>query len=562
MRILSDHRRLVFAIVVITICTSLVFAFSAHIRSPLVGKTAWLDSWFSSASVLFAKNWTQTGTFRMRLGMFWNPASVEFPTLASRELYSSYPPGAIVPVYVLGRLLGRSPDLELVMAWNLSLQFMIALTLCLLVFYVLYQAGMTWPGALLFALVPVPLELLLPGPMYLHLVPYFGDQAVLFPLALFVLCEAIRDEAAPGSRTRRCMNVAQGVLMFAGACTEWIFVFLAGLVFLKRLAQGEYKVRAASLGSVVVFFFPLVAAIALFAIQVIALGGGESLRERFGAQTGLNQGAFLNVNLDNFFWSKHFVRAYGEIGLWLAAVSAGYVIAGGLIQTARRGLRRDTRDLARLVWPAFLLLASCLLHVIVFRNHSKYFLHYFSALKFALPLAVIPLALAPAFFVRWLRLEGWRAAPVHIPLAICMLAASWAYALHVWPNTVKQLKPLPVALGGQDAVGRAQFVARSTGYSDVVFTTSDKFEINTSPLFLKDSMKRVYGVGSIEQMADHLKGIEQDYVVNLLVRDDKLPLTEPALQQLYERAAEVKTWANYKLVKIPKAQFLEFLPKN
>jgi len=562
MKSMTDSRKYLVAIVVITLCTAIVFAYSASARAPMLGRTAWLDSWFAAASVLFAKNWTQSGTFQMGLGMFFNPASVETPNLADRQLYMSYPPGAIVPVYLISRVLGRVPSLELVMAWNMALQFLIALTICLLAFYVLRRAGMTWPGALLFALAPIPLMLLLPGPMYLHLVPYFSDQAVLLPLALFVLCETIRDETIPGSRPRRAVSLAQAVLLFAGVATEWVFVFLAGLTFLKRLAQGEYKLDRASAIAVAVYFFPLLLAIALFAVQVITLGGGHLLQERFGVQTGIDEGAFLNVRLDNHFWTRHVVRAYGVAGLWLIAASAAYIALAALFQLVRRVLGRDTAGLARLLWPAFLLLVPCVVHVIIFRNHSKYFLHYFGALKFCMPLALIPFVLLPAFMLRLLRLEGRRGMPVHIPLALCLLAAAWAYALFLLPEALKQIRPMPVPLGGPDAVARAQFIARSTNYFDVVFTDSDRLEINDAPLFLKDSMKRVYGVGDIEQIAKRVKDIQEDYVVNLLVKEETLPIEEPSLQRLFESAADVKTWSGYKLAKIPKARFLELVPRQ
>jgi len=82
--------------------------------------------WLSGSTLKFVNNWFEEGPVSLKFGMIENPNSIEFPTLLSRGPYPSYPPGTIIPVYVLAKIMGRELTPSLLMKYNLINHFLIA----------------------------------------------------------------------------------------------------------------------------------------------------------------------------------------------------------------------------------------------------------------------------------------------------------------------------------------------------------------------------------------------------------------------------------------------------
>ena len=57
--------------------------------------------WHTASTLVFVNNWLQEGAWNLRFALFDVPRSVEFSDFDQRFLYPAYPPGAMLPVYVL-----------------------------------------------------------------------------------------------------------------------------------------------------------------------------------------------------------------------------------------------------------------------------------------------------------------------------------------------------------------------------------------------------------------------------------------------------------------------------
>ena len=118
----------------VTVFTCALFIYSVHLRAPWFGYMPLDDNlgWQTGSTLKFTDYWYQEGPLKLGFTMLENPPSVEFPRLQDRGIYSSYPPGAIIPVYLYCRVAGHAPDTRSIMIINLAGQLLIALCLGLL----------------------------------------------------------------------------------------------------------------------------------------------------------------------------------------------------------------------------------------------------------------------------------------------------------------------------------------------------------------------------------------------------------------------------------------------
>jgi hypothetical protein len=65
-------------------------------------------TWNTAHSQLIVDNWLENGFWNERGLSFFNPPSIEFPSLVSRQPYVSFPCGAQLPPFVLAKALGMS----------------------------------------------------------------------------------------------------------------------------------------------------------------------------------------------------------------------------------------------------------------------------------------------------------------------------------------------------------------------------------------------------------------------------------------------------------------------
>ena len=142
---LISYNKTSLCLLLISLFTCFLFARSVAIREQYTAPTFMrqqnyyqkhLDATASTLS--FVNNWLQEGAFQLNFGLYRYPAAVEMLTLGSRGLYASYPPGTIVPIYLLFKALdsagifpdiyeSRGTQLLLLTLYNYALHLLLAL---------------------------------------------------------------------------------------------------------------------------------------------------------------------------------------------------------------------------------------------------------------------------------------------------------------------------------------------------------------------------------------------------------------------------------------------------
>ncbi len=566
-----------FAVVALGLLTLPIFLYTVHLRAPWFGVLSdhpLGHQWLTGGTVKFSRNWYREGIFHLRFAMIESPASVEFPTLKSRDPYASYPPGSVLPIYLLARVLGREPNPPMVMAYNLANHCLIAWLLGVTAYVVLLRAGIPPLNGLLFAAVCPCIELLCPAPLYFLQNVYAMDMAVILPFVVCLLLESLRP-AVSNRRLSRVLAAAQWCVFFAGYLTDWLFVFVGLVIYLKRLLSGELVVQGRGTGSSfspptlgiapkaekraspltvaaapasgplrslltrsLWYWSPAVAAGSLFVAQLTYLGWWGTLYEHFR----LRIGAVAQAGRRSFseflvaYFRLYLPLGYGGAGTWLLAGSSLLLLAL-MAYAILRHLRRQPvpPPLTMLTSLMAIAILPCWLQVMVLWEHSE---HSFSVVKFSVSLALIPFALAPAVGIALMSKEAmpatpegdrprkpalaWRRffSPRIAGVNLAMLVAAGVYLSWLHPQWLS-LFPKPTPYFEELAMA---FRRAGIGYRDIL--VSPDFDVpENPPQSLALTMKRVYLCLNRQQLAELVAGVEPPLrIVGLWVRGNTLKM--------------------------------------
>lgn len=339
----------------------IIFFYTVILRRPFFGIVAdWHHQFLSSSSLQFAINWFREGILNLKFGMFEFPASIEFPTLAQRSLYISYPPGAVLPLFVISKILNTEPNGSILMAYNLMNHFLCA---WILGFLALRISKKLWVS-----LFCAGSYLLWPSTLYWQQNVFFSDQAIILPFLIVWICEF--DQSQKG----KLLGALQFFAIFYGVLTDWFFVSVVIILLfhryqkvknLKRWIQENYPI-------VLTCLF----AATLFLSQLYLLGGFEKIYQKFLDRTAMSEhGKTHASSFWKDFWLGYLGKQYGYASLLFFLT---------LIILAFKQLFKE-KTIGYFSFISF----SILLHTFLLRNHSA--VHDFSVLKFAPLISLFPL---------------------------------------------------------------------------------------------------------------------------------------------------------------------------
>ncbi len=475
---------------------------------------------------------------------------MEFPDLSSRGPYPSYPPGYVLPIYLTSVVVNQEPNPVMLMSYNLVNHLLIAFFLSLTIFFFLRQLKFSNLSAFLFAVIPILIELLLPPPLYFHQNVYFADQAVILPFVLFIFLEVIKKDIRGKSGIG--VNLLQGLVLFLGVLTDWLFIFVALAMYLKRLILNDLgKSFVSVLISSFKFWFPVVLALFLFIFQLYLLDVLPQFFGRFNSWTGLCKLTWADFN--SVLWGEHISRGYSKLAVGLLWGSLGIFILAAVYLLFQHFKKRFVcEEIKRTTLLIGILLVPCFLQVYAVKCHS--ITHNFSVLKFSVPLATVPFVLVPVLLYLLLRprikgdiLRIFRKTRILIVISIVALVFSYLGYIHprfiyFFPEVDKPIEEI----GG--------FISNNTGYKDIVF--SPDFEIpHNPPEQLSYSMKRVYLASSIEDIYSKVKAVEEEFEINIFTLGQEVNSNE--MGKLVTKAYDIKNQGAMRLYKIKKEVFLE-----
>jgi hypothetical protein len=463
----------------------------------------------------------------------------------------------LIPVYIISKIANIEPGIDLIMGYNLANHFLIALFLALTCFVFLRKIKLNFFYSFLLAISPVLIELLTPGPLYWHQNVFWTDEAIILPFILLVFLEVLRDEKY-NKKIKITIEVIQGILLFYGVLTDWLFVFVAITLYIKRIANKELGKNIKDIIKKTVYFFiPFISAILLYVIQVSYYKIWPEILDRFIFLAAISEeGKQKIVGFFNKFWLTWIKEAYGLIGLILLGITI-IILFVLIILIIYRCARHKKNNKAIIEYTnlSSLLIIPCLIQIYLFKYHS--FLHSYAALKFSLALSLLPLAVLPGVIlvlinnsnINFLKknkkfIKIFSAIMIIILLSFSVFYMIQDYKILNFPPQ-KEYKEY------------GEFINDNSLYEDVFFSTS--YEIPDYPsLKMSYSSKRVYLIDSFEDIYLKVKDIDNKPNIALFIPDLEKESLNTNLKMLIPLSCSYVTKNNMVIYKIKYDDFLKF----
>jgi hypothetical protein len=340
--------------------------------------------WLSGSTVKFVNNWLKEGPLNLHFMMLESPDSVEFNSIYEREPYISYPPGAIVPPYLLAKILHKSYIQVGFIKQFLKIKFFLDTLLVCFIFFSILTYNLKLKHIKWSAVTAAMLSfawMLLPINLYYMRNVYFSDQCIITVVLFYILLEIYDGCFKKKSFPVKLLYFSLKFLVsLYGVLTDYYFLFVLFIAWLNkivpmfRLREKICDIIAASL----IYILPVFAGLSLFIFQISFVPEFETIiMEKIKFRTFTKYGEDDNLILI----LKLFVNNYTIVGSLLVL---SFIVT--LIYTAF--LRTKNKHTVEAIIPSSLKKATLLIYIppclqiLCLQNHSG---HEFSMMKLALP---------------------------------------------------------------------------------------------------------------------------------------------------------------------------------
>jgi len=492
-------------------------------------ETQGTNIWLSAATVKFVNNWLKEGPIKLNFIMYEYPDSIEFNSLDERDPYISYPPGSIVPPYILAKLLHES-EIQVGFIKNfLRIKFLFdTMLVCLIVFSIL-QVTLRLQRYYLNIAISVVLALLwmcIPINLYYLRNIYFADQAIITVVLAFVLLE-IYD----GSVKKKPIPIyalyfsLKFFVSLYGVLTDyyfWFVLFISWLVKIIPMIKQKDKVKRIISASLV-YVLPVFMGIGLFFAQIRTIPNyGNILLNKMNARTfGYYEGSKLLGIIISFIYQYSF-------GLLLIAL----LIAYAFIKNIRdKSFLKKYKALLSIMAIIYL---PPVLQVLVFQQHSA--IHEFSLLKFGLPL-ILAMIIFTVFALDLKKMSdasiviqiknGENLQSGKIPLLYSIIIAASILFCGVLNMNKGYFNS---RFGGAPiSYERENLIRLNYSYNDVYFSFTESIEANP-PHSLSISKKLIYKVDSVSKIFQRFPNLNPDARILLIVNKDVSSKSEQIIE--------------------------------
>lgn len=351
------------------------FALTIGLRWRLLDQPYTAFEWITAHSQLIVDNWLENGFWNERGISFFNPPSIEFPSLVSRHPYVSYPCGAQLPLFLVVKALGGRITSGFLHIWGLVWHGLIGLLLIGGLWF--FDANGKEPERSFCAFLPGYLWLGGRGPLTFFPTMWYADIVVLLPFVLVALAEVIVVHALLRECHRRWITWSLPGLIFWGMYTDWLFVPFCAVILLYRLLRLR-DIRAVFPAFMWQVAIPATVALACFFLQLFWVLGRpfvSALLERFLVRSMDTTGAFESHKSLLGYIYGHFAASMGEPTIALAT------LALLLLCLRPRTIPRPWKDFL------FLLSVPSVVLLLIFRQHAA--VHQFTIVKFMIPAVVL-----------------------------------------------------------------------------------------------------------------------------------------------------------------------------
>lgn len=465
------------------------------------------NQWLTGSTVKFVDNWLEDGILNDGFLMLERPKSIESNFVSFRDIYASYPSGAIIPVYLMKLVIPGVDTIYAVHSWNLFNQYLIGLLIAAFVYLSLPRQDKKH-NAFVFSALSGASYIFLRKAFYWHEMAYFADQAAILPFAVILMLEMLIRTRVSG---RGVILLGQSFFLFVLMSIDYLAVPVALVLWSCRIlypmdSKDKGFAWRIAFGSGVQIFSPVLVSLVLFLASVYLNGQGDRLFGMFLVRTGI---------VDSVSWKFPF-RMMQHIGY---PESFAFLFSCWILFVKLRAVRDPSLVVCRV---AFL---AVLLHTLMLTSHSA--VHGFSGLKFQLPLSLAFFGVIPSltlfhFESVGVRKEGLVSRVSLILLCGMVLVFSFGWKKEFPPKELRN-------------VSTAKAIKQISSFEDVYLSMTD-FEIpNNPPQLLSVSRKRVYRFNSGQEAMGFIMGLPKEARIHFIVRKDLPCLKENgAISQLGE----------------------------
>jgi hypothetical protein len=531
----------------IVLINTLLFSVSLNVRTNYFTNTISSDNhqWLTAVTLKFAKNWYEEGALNLKLGMYEKPNSIEYNSLESRDIYPSYLPGCVVPIYFLALLNRTEPNLKMVYYFNAFNQLAISLLLSLFIFFVVFKYTQSSVIAFFSSLLCSAFIFLNPVASYYFLRTYFADTAVIVYFVIFIILEYL---ILQNSKNKWLW--IQGLVAGIGIFTDWLFVFIIVSTIVIRFFHYNFKSQLKN--TFILMVFPFLAML-FYLYQMVYFNQFKALAHKFIQRTGhtkeaINKCEFNILKFSDQFWNVYIENGYDKIGKYVIIFTFGIVLLL-LVWEVYNRFKNKVFNPNIIFSIALIIVLSIFSQVYFFKCHSV--VHNFSIVKFNVLLSIVSFGLLPVLVFQ--KFEEMRikknALVVFVPFMIL-------FSFLIGKVNAEYFKFFPKDNLEYNQV--AEFFEKHIKKTDVVF--SNNYPIPAlPPQQISFTMKEAHLVNNLFEIDSITKSIVSNYDIVFFDKTDNFILYPKDFQELIKQSSDRFESDVFTLFRINKSIFKEIL---
>ena len=463
---------------------------------------------FSSGVV---NNWLIDGIINDNFVMYEDFASVEFENNNDRCLYVSYPPGSLIPLYFVAKIIGEKEVSIGFVKRFVQFEYYLSIFILGLLFYICLKY-LEIKSRLLIIFLPVILSSLwafLPFNVYYMKNVYFADEAGILLSIIFFLIEIVlynkqqKEWGIP-------LQILSSIVLFAGILTDYYFFCIAFIAIWFRIITSfqdypEKPVLYKLFSNTWALIVSTIIAVSLFIIQILSIDYGlRWLAVTFRVRTG--NGTELG-GIETLI--QHFGNGFTILFIPILVFVTIFCVIFPFI---RNNYSKEKQMIIR--WLSIIIL-SAVLHTIILRQHS--IMHEFSMLKYNLVFVFIIFT-----FIYWIYINYINKAVVSIKKYSGIILTFIIFLMLFCFASLKSYdQKFYNSRTWIEDHSIAKFIREKTSYNDVVY--SPDYEISCDPKYsheLAISKKRIYQVSRINEIP--VNNLPDHAIINILISRDSI----------------------------------------
>ncbi len=456
------------------------------------------------------------------------PLSVETATPDLRSgMYASWPPGAVVSLYLVAKLTNTEPNITMINWLNVASHGLIALFLAMSGYVAAGILRRPQIERVVLAVLAACLVLFPRGPVFFFSQVYTFDTHIVVFYALLVFVATLEVTAASRAAATR-YYVAELAILVSGLFVDWLFYFVYAVWFVLRWfgSRAGYARRMGRNETIALFLLPLTT-FAIFLTWRMMTPGSIARQEGLVASfrellwklvfrigdTDDHPVSFRDFfapfyqSHQNFYWS-------GAPVLILTGFIACIALFAILFAVSRADPTRQRTHFG-LLSVLLLSIIPAYAQMIVFKQHT--YIHPWAIAKVVVPLAMVPGVFLPLLAVTVL--EQWNTrAKLRSGTALRAVSSLGVVAFAVWLGTFAWPYQQPYLMGRiapENAVPWL-IIHDRTKYADVVF--SPDIEGVPFSMYAAIAGKVVYNIESFAQIDRRVSHVCEPFNVVVLRR--------------------------------------------